>query len=56
MNTQPKLKTPSPAEVQKIIDRAHRMRSDYLAKSIKVGLSNLHRIVTNKKPLGNATA
>lgn len=56
MNTQPQFKTPTPAEVQKIIYRARQMRSDYLAKSIKVGLSNLHAIFTNKKPLGSVTA
>ena len=56
MNTQPQCKTPTPAEVQKIIHQAHQMRSDYIAKSIKVGLSKLHGIFANKKPLGNATA
>jgi hypothetical protein len=56
MNTQLQFKTPTPAEVQKIIHRAHRMRSEYLAKSIKAGLSNLQGILAHKNPVANATA
>jgi len=56
MNTEPQFKKPTPAEVQKIIHRAHRMRSEYLAKSLKAGLSNLQGVFGHKNPAVNATA
>jgi hypothetical protein len=56
MNTQPQFKTPTPAEVQKIIHRAHRMRSEYFANSVKAGLSNLPGVFGHKNPVANATA
>lgn len=56
MNMQLQFKTPTPAEVQKIIHRAHRMRSEYLAKSIKAGLPNVQGIFGRKNPVGSATA
>jgi hypothetical protein len=56
MNTQPQFKTPTPAEVQNIIHRAHRMRSEYLANSIKAGLSNLQVLFGHKNPVASATA
>lgn len=56
MSTQPQFKTPTPAEVQNIIQQAHRMRSEYLANSIKSGLSNLHGVFAHQKPIGNAPA
>ncbi|UTH48801.1 hypothetical protein KBW81_03035 [Loktanella salsilacus] len=56
MNTQPQFKTPTQAEVQKIIHRAHRMRSEYFAKSIKAGLFNLQGVFGHKNPVAKATA
>ncbi|WP_237066741.1 RSP_7527 family protein [Loktanella sp. M215] len=56
MNTQPQCKTPIPADVQKIIHRAHRMRSEYLNKSIKAGLSHLQGVFGHKNPVAKATA
>jgi hypothetical protein len=56
MNTQPQSKTPTSAEVQKMIHRAHRMRSEYLANSIKAGLSNLQGFFGHKNPVARATS
>jgi hypothetical protein len=56
MITQPQFKTPTQAEVQKIIHRAHRMRSEYFAKSIKSGLFNLQGVFGHKNLVANATA
>ncbi len=47
---------PTQAEIEKIIHQAHQMRSEYLAKSIKAGLSNLRGVLTHQKPIDNATA
>ena len=56
MNIQSQFKTPTPAEVQQIVQQARRMRSAYIAKSIKAGLSKLHGVFGHLKPVGNATA
>jgi hypothetical protein len=56
MNTQPQFKTPTQAEVQKIIHRAHRMRSEYFAKLIKAGLFNLQGVFGHKNLVAKATA
>ena len=56
MNTQSQFETPTRVEVQKIIQQAHRMRSEYLATSIKAGLSNCHARFSRKKSVGGATA
>lgn len=56
MNTQIKLETPTAAEMQKIINQAQRMRSEYMTQSIKTGLSNLRGLFAHKQPAGNATA
>jgi hypothetical protein len=56
MNTQPQFEKSTPADVQKIVRQAHQMRSEYLAKTIKAGLSNLRRVFGHRKPVGNARA
>ena len=56
MNTHTNFKAPTQAEIEKIIHQAHRMRREYLAHSIKAGLSNLRGVFENKKPIGNARA
>ncbi len=56
MNMQSQFKTPTPAEVQKIIQQAHGMRSEYFAKSIKAGLSNFHGIFKRRNPVAGAAA
>lgn len=56
MNTQPQFKKPTPAEVQNIIQQAHQMRSEYLANSIKAGLSSLRAVFGHETRFGNAPA
>jgi len=56
MNTQPQFNTHTQAEIQMIIHRAHRMRSEYLGKLIKDGFSNLRGVFRHKKPVGDAAA
>ena len=56
MNMQRQTKTPTPAEVQEIIRQARRMRSAYLAKSIKAGLSILRGSFGRRNPVGGAFA
>ena len=56
MNTHTNFPAPTQAEVEKMIHRAHRMRSEFLANSIKAGLSNLRGVFAKKKPLGKVTA
>ncbi|MHA6327222.1 RSP_7527 family protein [Roseivivax sp. CAU 1753] len=56
MNMQVEYKTATPDEVQKIIHRARRLRSEYIAKSIKSGLSNLRGVFANKTPAASAMA
>ena len=56
MSTRINLEKPTQAEIEKIIHQAHQMRSEYLAKSIKAGLSNLRGFLTHQKPADNATA
>jgi hypothetical protein len=56
MNTHINFEMPTQAEIEKMIYQAHRMRSEYLANSIKAGLSNLRGIFINKKALGKPTA
>ncbi len=55
MNTHINIETPTQAEIDRIIQRAHRMRSEYLARSINSGLSRLYGVFRHKKPVSDAT-
>ena len=54
MSTHIKFRTPSQAEIETIIEKAHQMRSDYLARNIKAGFCSLRGLFAHKKPIGNA--
>ncbi len=56
MNTQQQFKTPTPAEVQKIVQQAHRTRSEYLSQKIKAAVSNLRGALASKRPSSVATS
>jgi hypothetical protein len=56
MNTHTNFEALTHAEIEKVIHQARQMRSEYLAHSIKAGLSSLRGVFENKKPVGNARA
>jgi len=56
MNMPIEYKTATPAEIQKIVHRARRLRSEYIVKSIKSGSYNLRVVFANKTPAASATA
>ena len=49
MNTHIDFEMPTQAEIDKMIQQGRQMRSEYLANSVKAGLSKLRGVFTNKK-------
>ncbi len=56
MTTSINVVVPSYIEIDRSIYQARRMRSEYLAKSIKVGITHLLSALARKKSLSTATA
>ncbi|MFD1156373.1 RSP_7527 family protein [Roseovarius aestuarii] len=56
MNTEPKFTTPSQAEVDRIIAKAHRLRGEYMTKLMHKGVSAMVSVFTrHRRPADAAT-
>ena len=55
MSTNINTRTPTQAEIDTIIEQAHQMRSEYLARSIKAGFATLRGLFVHKKTADNVT-
>ena len=55
MTPQTFIASPTPAEINKFIDQAHKMRADYIAQSVSSGLARLCSLFSHKSGTKTAT-
>lgn len=56
MNTQVSFETPTQAEVDRFIAKAHQMRSEYIVRLFKSGFTRLRDVFPKKRSLGQVSA
>ena len=55
MSPQTLIASPTPAEINKFIDQAHKMRADYIAQSVSSGLARLRSLFSHNSGTKSAT-